>query len=119
MCFCPKCEFLKSQVLESKFVYTKKTIRRRRKCLRCDFRFTTEEQIISALPLGPKLFTKRPKRTKRFGSSNPQSVLLEDNVRDLRARYEKGENMRELSVVFGISISQISRIINRKAWTQV
>jgi len=119
MCFCPRCEFVKSQVLESKFVYTKKTIRRRRKCLRCEFRFTTEECITSALPLGPKLFTKRPKRTKRFGSMNPQSVLIEDNVRDLRKRYDKGETMKQLSVVFGISISHISRIIRRESWTHI
>jgi hypothetical protein len=87
--------------------------------LRCDFRFTTEEIVSSTLPVGPKLFNKRPKRTKLFGSKNPHSVLIEDNIRDLRLRYEKGETMKELSVVFGVSISHISRIVRRESWTHV
>jgi len=50
---------------------------------------------------------------------NPQSVLIEDNVRDLRKRYDKGETMKQLSVVFGISVSHISRIIRRESWTHI
>ncbi len=39
---CPKCEYKKSSVIDSRSVLNS-SIRRRRLCLRCEHRFTTHE----------------------------------------------------------------------------
>jgi transcriptional repressor NrdR len=47
---CPFCGTLESQVLDTRVSDTGDTIRRRRKCLACDKRFTTVETIELRLP---------------------------------------------------------------------
>ncbi len=42
---CPSCQNTDSRVLESRSADTGKSVRRRRECLNCDFRFTTYERI--------------------------------------------------------------------------
>ena len=46
---CPKCAFLDTKVLESRLTDEGRTMRRRRACLSCNYRFTTyekEEEVI-------------------------------------------------------------------------
>jgi transcriptional repressor NrdR len=43
---CPYCGSVDTEVLESRIVEEGSAIRRRRKCLKCDKRFTTHERII-------------------------------------------------------------------------
>ena len=42
---CPKCKQNKSRVLESRTTESGQTIRRRRECLNCGFRYSTYEQV--------------------------------------------------------------------------
>ncbi len=42
---CPSCQNTDSRVLESRAADTGRSVRRRRECLNCDFRFTTYERI--------------------------------------------------------------------------
>ena len=45
---CPSCQNTDSRVLESRSADTGKSVRRRRECLNCDFRFTTYERVESS-----------------------------------------------------------------------
>ncbi len=42
---CPACQNTDSRVLESRAADSGKSVRRRRECLNCDFRFTTYERV--------------------------------------------------------------------------
>ena len=42
---CPSCQNTDSRVLESRSADAARSVRRRRECLNCDFRFTTYERI--------------------------------------------------------------------------
>ena len=44
---CPSCQNTDSRVLESRSADAGKSVRRRRECLNCDFRFTTYERVES------------------------------------------------------------------------
>ena len=47
---CPACQNTDSRVLESRSADAGKSVRRRRECLNCDFRFTTYERV-ETLPI--------------------------------------------------------------------
>ncbi len=42
---CPHCQFTDNRVLESRSAESGQSIRRRRECLRCKYRFTTYERV--------------------------------------------------------------------------
>ena len=42
---CPSCQNTDSRVLESRAADSGRSVRRRRECLNCDFRFTTYERV--------------------------------------------------------------------------
>ena len=42
---CPSCQNTESRVLESRAADAGRSVRRRRECLNCDFRFTTYERV--------------------------------------------------------------------------
>ena len=42
---CPSCQHTDSRVLESRAADAGRSVRRRRECLNCDFRFTTYERV--------------------------------------------------------------------------
>lgn len=42
---CPKCNSSDSKVIDSRSIHSGKSIRRRRECIDCEFRFTTYEYI--------------------------------------------------------------------------
>ena len=46
---CPSCQNTDSRVLESRSADSGRSVRRRRECLNCDFRFTTYERVETAL----------------------------------------------------------------------
>jgi transcriptional repressor NrdR len=45
---CPKCKHHDTRVLDSRDTHEQKEIRRRRKCAKCNFRFTTFERVETA-----------------------------------------------------------------------
>lgn len=45
---CPKCGHLDDKVIDSRTIRNGDVIRRRRVCLKCDYRFTTYEEVVKA-----------------------------------------------------------------------
>jgi transcriptional repressor NrdR len=43
--YCPKCHFPETKVYDTRATQNKRTIRRRRECLKCQHRFTTIEEV--------------------------------------------------------------------------
>lgn len=48
---CPSCTHPEDKVLDTRVQRGGQSIRRRRECLKCHFRFTTEEGVVAAFPL--------------------------------------------------------------------
>jgi len=61
---------------------------------------------------------KHPK-TKISGESNKNSKLTEEIVLKIRSLHEDGYKIRELSELFKISMSHITKIVKREAWKHV
>jgi transcriptional repressor NrdR len=97
---CPKCQFDETKVLDSRPVEEGMAIRRRRQCEKCEFRFSTYEEI-EILDLTV---------VKRDGSRQPYS--REKLERGIRRAFEKrehtDEDMRKL-------ITGIEQEIQKKA----
>ena len=62
---CPNCQHKESRVLESRSTEAKQSIRRRRECLQCKYRFTTYERV----ELVPVTVIKRDERRESFDRS--------------------------------------------------
>jgi len=60
---CPKCHSEEDKVIETRVMNNGETIRRRRQCLNCNYRFTTHETI---LPVNITTVIKRDKRREEF-----------------------------------------------------
>lgn len=77
---CPKCNYQDTKVLDSRPVDEESAIRRRRQCEKCEFRFSTYEEI-EILDLSVK---------KRDGESEPYS--REKLEKGLRRAFEKRQH---------------------------
>jgi transcriptional repressor NrdR len=64
---CPKCGCLDDKVIDSRSSREGGTIRRRRECLKCGFRFTTYEEIEKPATL---MVLKRDGRHEDFSREN-------------------------------------------------
>ena len=60
---CPNCHSSEDKVIDSRLMNNGETIRRRRQCLNCNYRFTTHETI---LPVNITTVIKRDKRREEF-----------------------------------------------------
>ncbi len=60
---CPKCRNTEDKVIDSRVMNNGNTIRRRRQCLNCNFRFTTHETL---LPVNITTVIKRDGRREEF-----------------------------------------------------
>ena len=65
---CPKCHSVEDKVIDPRVMNNGETIRRRRQCLNCNFRFTTHETII---PVNITTIIKRDGRREEF---NPNKL---------------------------------------------
>ena len=65
---CPKCHSVEDKVIDTRVMNNGETIRRRRQCLNCNFRFTTHETII---PVNITTIIKRDGRREEF---NPNKL---------------------------------------------
>jgi hypothetical protein len=50
------------------------------------------------------------------GSSNPRSILTEEQVLEIRARHTAGQGPTEIARDYPVKVKTISAIVNRKAW---
>jgi len=48
---CPRCSGLEDRVIQSRISRDGSSIRRRRECVRCSYRFTTYEKVEESLPM--------------------------------------------------------------------
>ncbi|HOE73487.1 MAG: transcriptional repressor NrdR [Bacteriovoracaceae bacterium] len=48
---CPRCSGLEDRVIQSRISRDGSSIRRRRECIRCSYRFTTYEKVEESLPM--------------------------------------------------------------------
>lgn len=53
------------------------------------------------------------------GENHTQAILTEQQVVEIRRRYATGELMRVLAAEHGVSVPNVSAIINRKSWKHV
>ncbi|MEB3303772.1 MAG: transcriptional regulator NrdR [Cyanobium sp.] len=69
---CPACQHTDSRVLESRAADSGRSVRRRRECLNCDFRFTTYERVETV----PITVVKRNGNRETFNRSKLLHGLL-------------------------------------------
>ena len=96
---CPNCKFIDSRVVDSRSTSDGKSIRRRRECLKCRFRFTTYE-CVETLPL---LVIKKDGSRQKFDREKLLAMLL-------RAC---GKQPLALDVLRGIVSNVETQILNR------
>ena len=53
------------------------------------------------------------------GDNHPQSVLTEDQVREIKSRRAEGELLRVLAAEYGVSLSLVGNICTGRAWKHV
>lgn len=54
-----------------------------------------------------------------FGEKGGRAKLTEDQVRSIRAEYDKGDRQVDLAARYGVHQTQISLIVTRKEWAHV
>lgn len=86
---CPKCKYQHSKVIDSRPYDDGASIRRRRECLACGFRFNTYERVEKS----PLLVVKRDGTREEFNSSK----LLRGIVRSAEKRPISLEQMEKLA----------------------
>ena len=59
------------------------------------------------------------KRRHAFGEKNSGAKLSESDVLEIRRRFVLDHDIVALAKDFGISLSQINKIVNRKKWTHI
>ena len=102
---CPSCQNTDSRVLESRAADSGKSVRRRRECLNCDFRFTTYERVETV----PISVLKRNGNSETFNRSkllqgltiacektNVETEKLELMIDELELKLQQ-RNLREVS----------------------
>ena len=112
---CPSCGSKHTRVTCTNHFpgFTKRYCR----CLSCDTKYRTVERYEIAKP-GPPKGRPRPGNVAR-GAANGSAVLTEKNILEIRRMNQWGFTHQAISVKYGISVSYISRIVNRKAWTHI
>jgi len=92
---CPRCESSKVRVVDSREGVEGRSVRRRRECESCDFRFTTFERIEDSLPMVVKKGGQRESfdrdkilsGLKKACEKRPVSVMqMEDVVKSIEAK---------------------------------
>ena len=122
---CPFCASTSSQVLESRTVEDGKAVRRRRKCDKCDKRFTTYERAkSSALWIIKKDGKREPfdKEKVRRGilraiEKRPVSIDLVDDITNRVEREMLRKQKQEISSkTVGTAIMRKLRKVDKVAW---
>lgn len=92
---CPRCDSAKTRVVDSREGVEGRSVRRRRECESCEFRFTTFERIEDSLPMVVKKGGQRESfdrykilsGLKKACEKRPVSVMeMEDVVKSIEAK---------------------------------
>ncbi len=122
---CPSCQHTDSRVLESRSADGGRSVRRRRECLNCDFRFTTYERIETS----PITVIKRNSNKEIFSRSkllkgitracektSIETNKVETMVNELEVRLQQ-RNVREIpSSEIGELVLEQLRSVNEVAY---
>ncbi len=96
--WCPACKSLEVKVVDSRYVSGSNTIRRRRLCTSCQFRFTTREYVEVRLP---RVIKRDGRRCQFVESKLRRGIMLA-----LEKRNVTGE---DLELFFNAVIAKISQ----------
>ncbi len=106
--YCPKCGYIDSKVVDSRQSEDRKTIRRRRECLKCKHRFTTYERYEET----PLVVQKKDGTTEEFD----REKILKGIIRAAEKRPVSIEAMNEIvdSIEKELSNSMARQIKSKK-----
>ncbi|MBC8213710.1 MAG: transcriptional repressor NrdR [Candidatus Marinimicrobia bacterium] len=110
---CPNCNFEESKVIDSRTIKDGVSIRRRRECLDCRYRFTTYEYILSTPIIiikknGDREDYERQKLQDSFHKACNKRPVSEDEINDSIERIE--EKINNLSNV-EIQSSEVGELV--------
>ena len=110
---CPNCNFEESKVIDSRTIKDGVSIRRRRECLDCRYRFTTYEYILSTPIIiikknGDQEDYERQKLQDSFHKACNKRPVSEDEINDSIERIE--EKINNLSNV-EIQSSEVGELV--------
>lgn len=97
---CPKCHSEEDKVVETRIMNNGETIRRRRQCLSCNYRFTTHETI---MPVNITTVIKRDKRREEF---SPEK--LREGIR--MACWKRNISSEVLDSIVGEIITKLTQL---------
>ncbi len=106
--YCPKCGYIDSKVVDSRQSEDRKTIRRRRECLKCKHRFTTYERYEET----PLVVQKKDGTTEEFD----REKILKGIIRAAEKRPVSIESMNEIvdSIEKELSNSMAKQVKSKK-----
>lgn len=117
---CPRCESQKTRVVDSREGADGRSVRRRRECETCEFRFTTFERIEDVLPMVIKKGGQRESfdrykilsGLKKACEKRPVSVMdMEDIVKGIETKLlESGEKEIPSQIIGEYVIERLHRI---------
>ena len=106
--YCPKCGYIDSKVVDSRQSEDRKTIRRRRECLKCKHRFTTYERYEET----PLVVQKKDGTTEEFD----REKILKGLIRAAEKRPVSIKSMNEIvdSIEKELSNSMAKQVKSKK-----
>ena len=124
---CPRCDSPKTRVVDSREGVDGRTVRRRRECESCEFRFTTFERIEESLPMVVKKGGQRESfdrykilnGMKKACEKRPVSVLdLEDAVKGIESRLIEAGEKEVSSESIGEMVIEVLRDLDQVAYVR-
>lgn len=103
---CPNCGRPSALTTETRASRGGRSVRRRRKCSACHFRWSTVENVIEGTIDSPRQITRTGQLERLLGE-----VLTDVQVKELRERYAAGETAKALADEHGIEPRQACLMI--------
>jgi transcriptional repressor NrdR len=122
---CPVCQHFENRVLESRSADSGQSVRRRRECLKCTYRFTTYERV-EVTPItvikrnGQRELFERSKLSQGIARACEKSGISETDLEQVISVVEadlQQRSLREvLSVEIGALVLQQLRLVSEVAY---
>ena len=122
---CPKCKFVDSKVVDSRPLNSDSSIRRRRECISCKFRFTTYEYI----QLSPIMVIKKTGGREEYSREKIEKSLhlafnkrpvseeiIHSTINDIEEQISNTSNVEVSSSLIGEIIIEKLRSIDKVAF---
>jgi transcriptional repressor NrdR len=124
---CPRCDSSKTRVVDSREGIEGRSVRRRRECESCEFRFTTFERIEESLPMVVKKGGQRESfdrykilnGLKKACEKRPVSVMeMEDVVKNIEYKLIESGEKEVSSVSIGDMVIERLRDLDQVAYVR-